>query len=287
MTGYGAGEATFDGGRVRAELRAVNHRFLDLRLRVPPTLSPLAQELEERLRAGLVRGRVEASLRALGGSLSDIRLDMGRARSLLAQLGELRDEFASDAPIPLSVLGAVPDLFGATRDLDLETIRPPLESALDGALGALDAMRLREGEALARDLEEHLLEARTIVERLASAAPHQLEAHHARLRDRLARLLEGTGLEPDGGRLEEELARLAERSDVSEELVRLRSHCEHFSELLRGEGPHGRKLDFLLQELAREANTLGAKTPDPGLIRDVIELKATLEKMREQTQNVL
>ncbi len=289
MTGYGAAEAEAgDAGRLSVDVRSVNHRYLDLRLKLPPSLQEHAGAVEALARKRLGRGRVELSVRAEGALAGAVHLDLERARSAFRQLERLRDELAPDAPVPLSLLGTVPDLFQKPSGADGAPIREALKQATRAALAALEDMRRREGAALRSDLEAHLdgLEAR--VAQIAEALPELGKAHRARLRERLERLLAERELPLDSGRLEHEVAVFLEKSDVSEELARLGSHAAQFRDLMASEAPaHGRRLDFLLQEMAREVNTLGAKTPSAEITRVVVELKADVERLREQVQNVL
>lgn len=289
MTGYGAGEAAAgDAGRVTVDARAVNHRYLDLRLRLPPALQEHAGRLEAQARKSLSRGRVEITVRADGALAEHLSLDVPRARAAFRQLEALRDELAPGEPVPLMLLSTVPDLFQKPAGNDAAPLRAALQAATREALEALDAMRQREGSALHADLSAHLAEVDARVAEVAASLPTVGEAHRARLRERLERLLEERELPVDDSRLEHEVAIFLEKSDVSEELARLRMHMAQFRELMDDDAPaHGRRLDFLLQEIGREVNTLGAKTPSAEVTRHVVELKADVERLREQVQNVL
>lgn len=292
MTGYGSGEATLsiDGAevRLRVDARALNHRFIDVRFRAPAALSQHAPAAEELVRKRLARGRVEVTVLTEGRVEAPPRLDRVVAREALAQLRALRDEVAPDAEVPLGLLASVPGLFSAPAPARDEALEGALLEACGAACDALDAMRLREGRALAEELGRRLEAIRAKLAQVAVLCPQVVEAHRVRLRERLDRLLAERDLPLDQTRLEHEIALFADRTDVAEEVARLRSHCNQFSELMQGAGPmHGRKLDFLLQEMGREVNTLGAKTPQLEITRMVVEMKADLERMREQIQNVL
>ncbi len=286
MTGFGAGDFALGSGRVTVEIRAVNHRFLDVRVRLPRELADLASFVEQLARERLSRGRFEIAMRVDGVPLGLAVLDRDRARSAYRALCELRDEIAPGTEVPLSLLGAVPDLFVSSVEHELEAVKAAARGAFLVALGDLDAMREREGATLADDLARRLETVRGLARTVGDRAPDLLDGHRRRLRERTDRLRSGMDLLMDDGRLEAEIALFAERIDITEELTRLESHCVQFSALLEGSGACGRRLDFLLQEMAREANTAGAKSPDAQIAHAVVEMKAELERMREQVQNV-
>ncbi len=292
MTGYGSGEATvsIDGSevRLRVHARAVNHRFIDVRLRAPTAMSQQVPAAEELVRRRLARGRVEVTALTEGRIEALPRLDQAIARATLTQLRALRDEVAPEAEIPLGLLASVPGLFIAPGPAQDEALGGALLEACDAACDAVDAMRLREGRALAEELGRRLEAIRAKLAHVAVLCPQVVQAHRTRLQGRLERLLAERDIPLDHTRLEHEVALFAERTDVAEEVARLRSHCDQFSELMQAATPmHGRKLDFLLQEMGREVNTLGAKTPQVEITRMVVDMKADLERMREQVQNVL
>jgi uncharacterized protein (TIGR00255 family) len=288
MTGHGVGEAELGRGRVLVEVRAVNHRFLDARVRLPVELAEHAGLVEERVRRALHRGRVEVIGRLDGDALGPPVLDKARARAAFVQLCELRDELRPDEPVPLSLLASIPDLFGGRSHADHEAVRAAVEAATDAACRAVTAMRAREGEALASDLCAHLSVVKNALDAARTRAPLVVDAYRERLRARIARLLEGTDVAIDAGRLEHEVALFADRADVAEELTRLTSHCAQMDEILASDGDSlGKRIDFLLQEMSREANTIGSKSADAELSRLVIEMKAAISRMREQAQNVL
>lgn len=287
MTGYGQGRAVVGGGALIIELRSVNHRFLDVKVRFPAAMLAAAAIAEEIARKRLARGRVELTCRSLGAVSGTLRLDTGRARQALSDLRALRDELLPDQELPMSLLSAVPDLFSA-GEAPVEGTREAVREAMEQACEALEAMRAREGAALQADLTTRLQRVRDIAGQIAQAQPRVREALRARTLARIEELLQATGTAVDGGRLEHEIAVQADRSDISEELTRLQSHCAQFEQLLQQpDAPVGRKLEFLLQELGREANTTGAKVWDVELTRSVLDLKAELERLREQVQNVL
>lgn len=288
MTGYGSGRAALGEGQVVLDVRTVNHRFLDVRVRLPSRIHSRTPTVERVIRAHLERGRVDVSARFEGQTLPQPALDVDRARAVYAELAALRDALNPEEPLPLALLSSVPDLFVVNRTLDEEALERALEQAAAEACGAVMAMRDTEGEALAAELMVRLGELGTSVAALKAAAPELLEVRRTRLRDRVEALLAGVDAELDPARLEQEIAVLADRSDVSEELLRLEIHHDQMLELIENSSKAvGKRIDFLLQEMAREANTIGSKVQDGTMTPHVIALKACIEQMREQAQNVL
>jgi uncharacterized protein (TIGR00255 family) len=286
MTGFGTADAPLGDGRVTVELRALNHRFLEVRVRLPEPLLDHGFFVEQMAREKLSRGRFDVGVRLEGAALPPPRFSLDRARALYRGLAQLRDELAPGADLPISALTAMPDLVTAPTAADTNVARHALKQAFEAALARLDEMRADEGSALHRELASRLEAARTLRGCIAERGGEMLEAYRTRLRDRLERLLTESGVQVDAGRLEAELVILADRSDVTEELVRLDSHFDQFVRLLAVDGPVGRRLDFLLQEIGRESNTIGAKSQDAPIAHLVVEMKAELERIREQVQNV-
>ncbi|HEY4102561.1 MAG TPA: YicC/YloC family endoribonuclease [Polyangiaceae bacterium] len=286
MTGFGVGDALLGDGRVTVELRALNHRFLDVRVRVPEELSDQSFFVEQLARENLARGRFDIGVRMEGAALPPPRFSIERARALYQGLVLLRDELAPGTELPITAVSGMPDLVTTPTTADSEGARSALRAAFDAALRRLDEMRRREGDALARELRARLDSARRLRATISSRGGELLEGYRGRLRDRLERLLTESGLQLDSARLEAEIVILADRSDVTEELVRLDSHFDQFQKLLEADGPVGRRLDFLLQEIGRESNTIGAKSQDAPIAHLVVEMKAELERIREQVQNV-
>ncbi|HWZ91614.1 MAG TPA: DUF1732 domain-containing protein [Polyangiaceae bacterium] len=267
MTGFGVGDASLGDGRVTVELRALNHRFLDVRVRLPEELLDQSFFIEQLARESLARGRFDVGVRLEGAALPPPRFSVDRARALYRGLALLRDELAPGTELPVTALTGMPDLVTTPTTADSAGARAALKAAFDMALTRLDSARRLRVTISARGGEI-------------------LEGYRTRLRDRLERLLSDSGLQVDPGRLEAEIVILADRSDVTEELVRLDSHFDQFQKLLEADGPVGRRLDFLLQEIGRESNTIGAKSQDAPIAHLVVEMKAELERIREQVQNV-
>jgi uncharacterized protein (TIGR00255 family) len=287
MTGFGRGEAALGAGRAVAESRSVNHRAFEVRVHGPKEALPLSGEIGEIARRRAQRGRFEVHLWIDGDTGTRAVLDRQLARDAFRALASLRDELAPGEPVPLSLLAAVPDLFGPAAVGPSDDVRRAILEAVERSLAALDLMREREGVALATDLASRLGRIRGLRARVAERAPDAVEQQRRRLRDRVERLAADPTLPLDPARLEQEVALIADRTDIAEELTRLASHSDQVERLLaEQQDPVGRKLDFLLQELAREANTIGAKSQDVVIAHLVVELKTEIERMREQAQNV-
>jgi len=288
MTGYGSGRAALGEGHVVLDLRAVNHRFLDVRARLPSRIQGRTPTVERVIRARLERGRVDVTARFEGQTLPQPTLDLDRARAVYGELSALRDALNPKEPVPLALLSSVPDLFVVNRSIDEAALERSLEQAAEAACDAVMAMRDKEGDALAAELCSRLSELGASAGALKIAVPAMVEGRRTRLRDRLDALLAGADAALEPSRLEQEIAVLADRSDVTEELVRLDSHRDQMLELIENSSaPVGKRIDFLLQEMAREANTIGSKVQDATMTTHVIALKACIEQMREQAQNVL
>lgn len=288
MTGYGSGRAALGEGHVVIDLRAVNHRFLDVRVRLPSRIQASAPRVERVVRQALTRGRVDATARLEGQTLPQPELDLERARAVFQQLAALRDALSPTDALPLSLLASVPDLFVASRGVDDDALGAVIEDAAERACRAVIAMRDTEGAAIAADLRQRLTDLADHVAAIEVELPNVIEGRRTKLRDRVQTLLSTVDGELEPFRIEQEIAILADRSDVTEELVRLRSHRSQMLDLLENSGkPVGKRMDFLLQEIGREVNTLGSKVQDTAVTPLVVALKGTVEQMREQAQNVL
>lgn len=285
MTGFGIGDASLPDGRAVVEIRSLNHRFLDVRLRLPTDLQDQASFMEQLARAALGRGRYDIGVR-IEGVAGNRLFSAERAREVYGALAELRDELAPGSELPVSVLGQLTHLIAASPAAAEAPARAALKQALSAALEALTAMREQEGAALLSELRSRLAAAREAVRCISERAPQAIEQQHQRLKERVARLLADTGVQLDPSRMAQEIALLADKSDITEELVRLESHFDQFEQLIGETTAVGRRLDFLLQEMARETNTIGSKTQDAALSHLVVELKAEVERLREQVQNV-
>jgi len=285
MTGYGRGVVEQGGVRATVDVRAVNHRFLDLKLRGAAVSPALEDAITARVRAAIERGSVVVSLHlARGTAAAGFRIDPDAAEHAYRALAALAARLAIPGP-DLALILAQPGVVSAEdRSDDDDAVSGAARAALDGALGQLNGMRAAEGAALATELQtrlDELVAARTQIAVLAAGVPQQLAR---RLAERVKRLADEAGVDP--GRLAQEVALLADRSDITEELVRLASHLDQARALVSGTGAAGRRLDFLVQEIGRELNTIGAKSTTAEITTAVVAAKASLEKVREQVQNV-
>ena len=287
MTAYGRGQYEQGESSWSVELRCVNSRFLDLHFRLPSELAALEDSIKKLVSARLTRGRVNISV-SLNGPLAAaprLKLNLPLVREYRRVLDELRQELGVESDPGLGPFLANRDLI-LTEDAppDLATWWASLSQALELALAEADQMRVAEGAALTQDLTERLDRLEGLFKEAAARSPQIVESYRQRLNDRLSKLLSDP--QPDPQRLATEVAILADRSDITEEAVRANSHLEQFRAFLVADQPVGRKLDFLIQELNREANTMGSKSPDSDSARLIVEIKAELERVREQIQNV-
>jgi uncharacterized protein (TIGR00255 family) len=287
MTGYGRGEESRDALQITVELRAVNHRFLDVQLKMPRPWMALEPQVLALLRERVARGRVEVFVRrdhALGSGPVP-RADIDLARAIATEVHRIGEALHLPAALSIDSLLALPGVLSvAEPEVDAAAEAPALLAAVDAAAAALDSMRRSEGERLVADVEARLRRVEEIavaLEALGSELPAQFQE---RLEKRLETLLGDAALDPN--RLAQEVAILADRADVHEELTRLRAHVAQARELLAREEPPGRPLDFLVQELHREANTLGSKAVDTSVSPHIVELKSQIEKIREQVANL-
>jgi uncharacterized protein (TIGR00255 family) len=284
MTGFGRAEGEMLGRKLVVEARSVNHRFLDVRLFLPAEMQALESEVQGLIKSRLNRGRVELTV-TLGPATAPAELSWNRslAQGYLSLMRQMQAELGLSGQPDLALLLQQKDVI---MNLELESFSAAAwEAARETfslCLAALSSSRAAEGEALARDLAERL---KLLQERVGYVEAHARRGVEA-FRERLMRRLKDLAVEADPIRLAQEVVLVAERSDVSEELVRLRTHAAKFGEILADREPVGRRLDFLLQEMNREANTVGAKVQDAELSQVVVEIKAELERMREQVQNL-
>ncbi len=286
MTGFGTGRGGEGGEAVEAEVRSVNHKYCEVKARLPRELGALETDVARWVKERLARGGVEVSIRrsSARGALSP-RVDAELAAEYARAFEEVRARLGLSGAVSLAdVLAADGVVTLEERSVDLESARGAAAAALATALTEMLAMREREGIALARDIEGRLAIVEAIAQRLAEAAPRTLETYRARLAERVAEL--SRGLAPDPVRLATEVALFADRTDVTEELTRLGSHVAQMRGLLASGEPAGRKMDFLVQEMHREANTVGSKSQSAEAASAVVSLKAELERVREQVQNV-
>jgi len=283
MTGFAATSAELPGASLVAELRSVNHRYLDLSLRLPDELRTLEPALREKLAGQLRRGKVELRLglnRTAPGA-AGLAVDPGRVAALAAAAADVARQVPQAAPLSVHEVLRWPGVL-AEPTVDPETLAARALALVDEALAELAAARAREGAKLAAILSARCDDIAAQVARVAPRIP----AVHAAYTEKLNARLREAGLDPNEDRLKQELALFATKVDVEEELSRLTTHVAEFRRVLAAGGSAGKRLDFLAQELHREANTLGSKSVDAELSRAALELKVLIEQMREQVQNL-
>ncbi|WP_276207717.1 YicC/YloC family endoribonuclease [Paludifilum halophilum] len=287
MTGYGQGESSMDGVRFAVEIRSVNHRYLEVMVRLPSGWTSLEESVKKTVRSHFRRGRVDVFITVEGGGNTRRRAVVDRevAGSIVQAAQQLKKEYQLEGSISIGDLLRLPEVLKVEDPKwDPEEIRDPLLRALEQACCSLKKMRLREGETLAADLTRRAESLSGYVEAIRERAPLVAETHREKLRQRLEEFLEQTEVNED--RLLAEAALFAERADIQEELTRIDSHIGQLREALHQDEPVGRRLDFLLQEMNREVNTIGSKANDATITNRVVDCKSELEKMREQVQNI-
>lgn len=289
MTGYGHGDWARDGFKVTVELSSVNRKQTEISVNLPREMEMLEAPMRELIHRHVARGRltVRVSLHAGGDKLSArMHLNLPLAKAYARELGRLAKKLKLTGPVTLDQLIRAPGVFQTDEELvETENLWPAVQKALRQALAALVKMREREGAHLANDLSARIAIMRRCTARIQKQAPQAAE----RYRQQLIERIKSAGLQTpasDDERLLKEVVFFADRSDISEELTRLQSHFKQFDDCAKSEEPVGRMLDFLAQEMNREINTIGSKANDALISREVVTLKAELEKFREQAQNV-
>lgn len=291
MTGFGRASFELDGAHCDVEVRSVNHRFLDVGVRLPRLLSFCEPEVRARVQERFSRGKTDVSISLPGGAAAPARveIDLATAAQYVEAAAALEAKHGLAGGLDAARLLSLPGVARSLeREIDETPLREALLAALDRALAAAEAMRAREGEALDRELRSRLARVAELATAVEGRAADVVVAVRERLSRRAEQLRQDTGL-LDEARLAQEVVIAADRLDVTEEIVRLRSHVEQFERILAESAPGkpaGRRLDFLLQELGREANTVGSKGQDAPVAHLVVELKTELERIREQVQNV-
>ncbi len=285
MTGFGAAEGNVAGGRLRLEIRSVNHRHLSVQLKVPGQLSDFEGPMRERLRTHFDRGHVTVSGRWVEepSRAEAVTVDVDRARSLVKALRQLGRDLKLTGKVDLATVARLPEVVRVSAT-EASLDGAGIVALLDRAATACVATREREGAALCADLTARLDVLAGLAGRIEAAAPERVVRERDRLAARVKELAGGVSV--DEGRLAQEIAYLADRLDLTEELVRFASHLAAMREALGGSEAAGRRLGFLLQEAGREANTMGSKANDAGIADAVIAIKTELERLREQVENL-
>ena len=285
MTGFGSAEGAVGAARVSVEIRSVNHRFFNPSIKLPAALSRWEPEVREALRRSVSRGHVTVTARMDRSQGADAVIDESKFDSYVRRLRDLKDRYALDGPLDLATVLRLPDVVVGDRDEEQGTAGE-LVAIVGRAVSELSASREAEGGRLAGFLMDRIGAIETALERLARRAPERLVEQRERLRANIAELAAGVQL--DEHRVAQEVAILADRLDVGEELDRFESHLTAFRDAMAGNGAEGvgKRLGFLLQELLREANTTGSKANDAEMVRDVVGIKEELERIREQVENL-
>ncbi|MCJ7594569.1 MAG: YicC family protein [Desulfobacterales bacterium] len=288
MTGYGFGEFTLGEKRFTAEIKSVNNRHRDIIVRLPKALQALEDEIRSRVSSRIKRGRIEVfiQIEKEGGEAEyDLELNLPLVRSYFRIFGQLSDEFGVEEGISPGELCQMRDVIVMKpKEVALDEARQGIGEALMGALDSCDGMRMQEGRAIEEDFLQRLKVIETYVNEIEVTGPVVVEEYRKRLKDKIARISQD--MEIDDMRMVQEVAFFADRCDITEEIVRARSHFQQFRHYLSADDEVGRRLDFLLQEINREVNTMSSKSSDSSISGKTVEIKAELEKIREQVQNV-
>jgi uncharacterized protein (TIGR00255 family) len=286
MTGFGSAEDRVLGGRLRVDIRTVNHRYFNPQLKLPAELAAIEGELRERLRQLLERGHVAVTARWVEPPAPDgeLTVDLARARQVLAAAKTLKAQLKLKGDVDLAFVARQPDVMAATNGATTAVTWADVKSIVEQATRDVLAMREREGRALAAELAARLEALEAGAHTIAERAPERLKAEHVRLKQAVAEL--AAGIQIDEQRLALEIALLADKVDITEELVRFRTHVAACRQALASDEAVGKRLGFLGQELLREVNTMGSKANDAAITQAVIAMKGELEKFREQLENL-
>lgn len=288
MTGYGRAEFLSEGGKIIVEIKSLNHRYLEVSVRLPSALLPLELEIKKKINACFSRGKIEVSIRA-NANLSlekglGLDLNLPLLRSYYALLCRMKEELNLKDDITLAMMTSFKDIFVSLEETDLTDVWQKVEALLDEAIAELTLMREKEGGILCRDLIERISMIQQLLDNIELKLPQVTAAYKRRLTERIKELMGDAVI--DESRLMQEVAMMAEKSDITEEIVRFRSHIGQFIDMLQSDEAVGRKVDFLIQEMGREANTIGSKSSNVEISHFDIEIKSELARMREQVQNL-
>lgn len=288
MTAYGRGEIQQEGILFIAEIRSLNNRYRDIILRIPKNYQALENELKSVITSRIRRGRIEVTIQIekdAEESLDNLELNWPLVNTYFKFFNEMNERFGLNQEIKIDSLLQLKDaILLKPNEADVEKVTSGLEEVLRLSLDSLDVMRMKEGEAIQADIIERLTLVEGLLNQVDFRAPILVEEYREKLTNKISHMLLDVELEES--RFTQEVAFFAERSDITEEIVRIRSHLEQFREYLSRDDALGRRLDFLIQEINREVNTLSAKASDSFISKLVVEMKAELEKLREQVQNV-
>ena len=287
MTGYGRAVATVNGREFTVELRSVNNRYLDCTVKLPRSLTFAEEAVKQAVKGTISRGKVDVFITVRSESVSDVKITLNAAmvEGYLTAMKQMVSEYGVQDDISVSMISRMPEVFTVEKpEVDEEQLLADLMGVVKQALSAYDAMRAAEGKALENDLRSRGNTILELVSQVEAGNGQTVMDYRTRLYNKLQEVLANTSI--DESRILTEAAIFADKVAVDEETVRLRSHLEQMNNMLTTGGAIGRKLDFLLQEMNRESNTIGSKCSDVKLARIVVDIKAELEKIREQTQNI-
>lgn len=286
MTGFGRGEATKNNITFMVDIKSVNHRYSDISVRMPRVVSALEEKVREYVNSKLNRGKIDIYINYDSfGQDTKVKLDANLAAAYVDSLNVLKGQFEIRDDITLSLLTRFPDILKLdTEEQDVDFLWSILSEALEQAVTSLMDMRSREGERLRADMLDKLEGIKTIVLDIKEKSAGLVDEYRTKLYDKIKELTKDIPL--DENRILTEVAIFADKSSIDEELVRLGSHLEEFKKTLNIKTPIGKKLDFIVQEMNREVNTIGSKSSDLGVVNNVISIKTEIEKIREQIQNI-
>ena len=288
MTGFGRGEAVSGDKSIVIEMKSVNHKFLDISIRMPRQFVALEEKIKSSISAKVSRGKVDVFITYtdLSGEQDIVLLNKGLAKSYYDAIIEISDELDIDNRIGADSISRYPEVLKLERkEEDLDEVWALLSTAVDGAVSGLCDMRALEGEALKKDLLGKKEAIISKVDEIAKIAPAIPLEYKEKLEKRISELMDDSKM-VDADRLATEVAIFADKCSIDEELVRLNTHFNHMTDIFEEDGPIGRKLDFLLQEMNREINTIGSKGNNMEIAKYVVEIKSEFEKIREQIQNI-
>jgi len=288
MTGFGRGEAEDALSKFTIEIKSVNHKYNDIIVRMPKKLTMFEDRIKQAVKKKINRGRVEIYI-SLEESKSDdfvILPNHNVLKQYHSALTQIKETYNIDEPLSLSLMAKYPDaLIVEMKEADEDEIWNLISNALETGLESLMEMRMTEGEKLHQDIAERLATVGNTVKCIEAMAPEIIEAYRVKMMERMREILDEV-IEVDESRILHEVAVYADKSNVTEEIVRLNSHLDQLIKIFNQNGPVGRKLDFLVQEMNREINTIGSKSPDVDISNHVVDLKSEIEKIREQIQNI-
>ena len=287
MTAYGSAESSKDGLEFIVELRSVNYRYREIILRLSQGLQPFEEKIRSMVSDAVKRGRIEVSIQIKDNGDKDVELELNRplVKTYINLFNDLNEEIGGKQPIDLSLFSQLKDIIIPKHDtIDYENVWPDLENVIREALLSMESMRVNEGKVLEQDFLKRLERITKYIDEIRMRSKEVIASYSDKLRKKINNLIQSIEINED--RLLQEIAIMADRSDITEELIRVESHLAQFRNFMNLDDVIGRRLDFLLQEINREVNTMGAKAADFLVSQCAVEIKAELEKLREQIQNV-